>query len=371
LALPAIRTSHASAHCTDSHLGGIVIRHLNRLLRPVPALAAGALAPAIYAHPDGTDFDLPPAAESGFEGVACVDDAARAALLYLEAWRRHGFPWARERAEGLLTFTCAMQQEDGAFVNFIASWAGEQQLTTPTSRPRGGPWQARAMHALARATAVLPAGPYASAFEAGLSALDDPTPYLDIRALSAIAVLEYWEATASSGAAERAIAWADEIAATRMGDTLPDVAGTSEVHLWGHLQEAALARIGAAFERADLVEAAARSADALLAPAVLRSFDGPRSLAFDVSSAIAGLDSVAAATGETRYALLANDARAWFDGRNAARQPMYDRVRGLVHDGIDDGEVNQNSGAESNIEGGLALLDTLTWELIDADTREI
>ena len=329
-----------------------MIRQLHRLLRPVPAFGPDVLAVAIYAHPDGLEFHLPPAAESGYEGVACVDDAARAALLYTEAYRRYRFPWARDAAEGLLRFTCAMQLEGGAFVNFIAGWDGGRQLDTPTSRPGGGPWQARAMHALARAVAVLGPGPYSAAFESGAPMLAKPTPYLDTRALSAIAMLEYWQATAEPSAVASAVAWAEEIAAAVVGDVLPDRVGSSEVHLWGHLQEAALARIGAACGRGDLVRIAARSAEAVLEPAVVSAFAGPRSLAFDVSCTIAGLDAVATATGEGRYTGLASLARAWFDGRNSAGSAVYDRERGLVRDGIDGAQVNQNSGAESNIEGG-------------------
>jgi len=303
--------------------------------------------------------------------VACVDDAARAALLYTEIWRRHGFSWAREAAESLLRFTCAMQVDGGAFVNFIASWDGERQLMTPTSRPGGGPWQARAMHALARGVAVFGAQPYAAAFDAGIPALMKPTPYLDVRALSAIAMLEYWQATATPSAAAHALAWAGAIAAARVGDLLPDREGSSNVHLWGHLQEAALARIGVAFGHDDLVSAAARSADAILAPAVERAFAGPRSLAFDVSCTIAGLDAVAAATGAARYASLAASARGWFDGRNAAKQPVYDRDRGLIRDGIDGDRLSENSGAESNIEGGLALINTLPWAQIEAAMAQV
>lgn len=75
-------------------------------------------------------------------------------------------------------------------------------------------------------------------------------------ALGAIAVLEYRPATA----------------APAIGSVLPDEADNSEVHLWGHLQEAALARIGLAFDRDDLIQATARSADELLSPVALRAF---------------------------------------------------------------------------------------------------
>ncbi|TAJ21445.1 MAG: hypothetical protein EPO65_01505 [Dehalococcoidia bacterium] len=339
---------------------------MTQLLHPVPSMGPRALALAIYAHPNGPAFDLPPAAESGYEGVACVDDGARAALLYTEIWQRHGFPWARDTAEGLLEFVLGMQLEDGAFVNFIGGWDGQPQLTSPTSRPGGGPWQGRAMHALARAVSVFGSESYGAAFERGLDALSEPTPYLDMRALNAIAVLEYGQATGSASANALALRWAESVAACRIDDILPDIEGQTAIHLWGHLQEAALARIGASAGRDDLVRVAARSADAILAPAAESAFTGARSLAFDVGSTVAGLDAVAVATGDSRYHELSMKARAWFDGRNAAQQPVYERERGLVRDGIDGTMLNENSGAESNIEGALALIDTVPWGGIHA-----
>ena len=71
---------------------------------------------------------------------------------------------------------------------------------------------------------------------------------------------------------------------------------------------------------------------------------------------MSGLSAVAGATGGARYAEAAARARSWFHGRNAAGVPVYDRHLGLIYDGIDEGRVSGNSGAESNIEGALALL---------------
>jgi hypothetical protein len=68
------------------------------------------------------------------------------------------------------------------------------------------------------------------------------------------------------------------------------------------------------------------------------------------------MDRLYQATGEAAYSRWRDQARAWFDGRNSASQPMYDRVNGRVSDGIDDGRVNPHSGAESNIVGAQALL---------------
>jgi MarR family protein len=84
--------------------------------------------------------------------------------------------------------------------------------------------------------------------------------------------------------------------------------------------------------------------------------DGWHVLPFDMSCTVLGLAAVRRATGNVRYGQAAQQARAWFARRNAAGKPVYDRSRGIVYDGVDEGRVNRNSGAESNIEGGLALV---------------
>lgn len=341
-----------------------MIRQLRWLTRPVPALGPGTLAIATYAETRAGTLQLRAAAEQGFEGVACVDDAARAAGLYAAIWRRHGFPWARTAAEGLLRFVGAMQDDGGEFVNFILDWEGHKNLCGSTSRAGGGPWPwtVRAMHALACGAGAFGASEYRARFERGLPCLDRPTPYVDLRAVAVLAALEYWQATGAAHVAARALAWAEEIAGQRVGDVLPDRAGCADVHLWGHMQEEALARAGRAFGRGDLIDAARRSAEVVLVPAVEDAVTaGPRQ-PFEASCVVRGLDAVAQATGARRYARLAAQGRAWFDGRNSAGRPVYDRDRGMVADGIDDGRVSENSGAEANIEGALALLDSLPWD---------
>jgi hypothetical protein len=328
----------------------------------VPAAGPGALALAVYAEARDGEYHLREAAEQGFEGVACVDDAARAAVLYCAIWQRYRYQWARTGAEGLLRFIAYMQDERGQFANFILDWDGRHNLTGPTSFVGGCWWTARALRALACGVAALGNADYAERFERGLSGLDPPMPYLDVRAIAVLAALEYWSATNAAHAADRAVKWAEEIAASGLQAILPNVAGEPKVHLWGHLQEVALARVGTELGRADLVEVARASAEALLVPRVALAFEAATTLPYDVSCAVLGLAAVAQSTGQSRYAEQAELAREWFRGRNAAGRPIYDRARGLVHDGIDNGQVNANSGAESNIEAALALFDSLPWE---------
>ncbi|HEY3061163.1 MAG TPA: hypothetical protein VGL99_19530 [Chloroflexota bacterium] len=292
------------------------------------------------------------AREQGIEGVACVDDAARAIVLYSKIWRHRRVPSASAAAASLLRFLGYMQDHDGRFGNFILDWNGRRNRVGSTSQPGGPAWQARALHALAFGHGT----EWEVRFERALRWVDEPSPYLDVRAVGVLAVLEHWRATGSSDSAERALTWSREIAGHASEAGLLNAAGVTPIHLWGHLQEVALAETGRAFSQPELVECARASAEALLLPAVECGFDFARVLPFDVSCTVAGLAAVARATSNERYALAAACGRQWFHGRNSARQPVYDTRRGMVFDGIDHGRVSRNSGAESNIEGALALL---------------
>src|SRR5207302_347251 len=82
------------------------LRQLARLGRSVPFAGGRALAVAVYA--DGLDEPIH-AQEAGYEGVACVDDAARALELYCDLWDATRLPWALRWCEGLVDFVRAMQ----------------------------------------------------------------------------------------------------------------------------------------------------------------------------------------------------------------------------------------------------------------------
>ncbi|HEY0408805.1 MAG TPA: hypothetical protein VGE42_00910, partial [Candidatus Dormibacteraeota bacterium] len=104
-------------------------------------------------------------------------------------------------------------------------------------------------------------------------------------------------------------------------------------------------------------ETACRSAELVFAGIVETGFDLPRAQAYDVASSVYVLSRLAGVTGDSRYSALAAAARGWFDGRNPAGRPVYDRDAGRVGDGVDGHRVNAHSGAESNIVGAQALFD--------------
>lgn len=345
-----------------------MIRQIRRLSRTIVVNEQSLRVVAVYMNRTGDRWTLDDADDTGYEGVACVDDAARVARLFLEAGRRHRLPAAIDEATGYLRFLLYMQQPDGRFANFIANWQGEQNLTGPTSLPSGPNWNARALRTLALASVVTGDQTYRDAFDRALEPVTADMHYSDIRALHVLAALEMFEQTQSAELRRRIGAWCDQIAG--MCDDqgrLLNWRHEENPHLWGYVQVAALARASVTIGRQDWLRLAEETTLSYLAPRVRAAFPQRTVIPYEVSSVIVDLETLAEVTGDSRFRELLYLARAWFRGRNAAHQPVYDAVNGTVADGIDGHVVSPNSGAESNAEGGLALLDELPWALYYAD----
>jgi len=331
-----------------------VLRQLARLTRPLPAAGSDAVAVAVYAD---VNDEAVPARESGFEGVACIDDAARLLGVLCRVWSRARLRSIEAWARGLQEFVLWMQEPDGAWVNFVYDWDGRRNDEGLTSAVGENFWHGRALCSLVRAWLTFGDARAETAIRRGLEYVRAVGAPSDVRALH----LEAGMALLHGGRADlepTVRRWAHEIAASREGDVLmnnPDERGTP--HLWAHVQEGALADAGAILGEPTLVDAARRSARALLEPAVRGGFDRASTTPYDVASTVFGLDRLSAATGEARWVRLAADARAWFDGRNPASSPVYDRRSGRVADGVDEGRVSRNSGAEANVEAAGALLE--------------
>jgi hypothetical protein len=316
----------------------------------VPAAGPDALAVAIYDTPAGVIH----AEESGFEGVACVDDTARLLGALCVVWARTQLPWVKRWARGLLDFVLWMQEPDGAWLNFIYDWDGEKNRTGITSRAGQNFWLARALVGVQRAGFALPDGAALEALRRGLAvaAAEEAPP--DIRSLHLLTAL-----FADDPEPALVRRWAAELVTCRDGDVLKNSAyEVGMPHLWAHIQEGALAASSTLLGDPSLLDVAVACAEAVIVPAVHARFAaGSSSVAYDVASCIWSLDELARATRDQRWVDLATDARAWFDGDNAAGAPVYDRERGLVADGIDHDVVSVNSGAESNIVAAEVFLD--------------
>lgn len=344
-----------------------MLRQLARLTRPVGG-PDGMVAIAVYADAAGVPIA---ATDRGHEGVACVDDAARALVLLCDLWTATRAPVVGAWAGALLEFVLSMQDRDGRFVNFISDWSGTRNEAGPTSLAGGCFWQARGVRGLARAALAFDDERAWGGVERGVAHLRREPVAASIRAVHILTAVDLLRAGRMPELRADLVAWTAELVLCRRDGILFDDPDQREPHLWAHVQEAALAEAGAYLGRDDLVQVARESALRYLAPLIDSAFDLPTVQPYGVASALFGVEKLAAVTGERRFTELSERARAWFDGRNPAGRPVYDRVAGRVGDGIDAGVLNDHSGAESNIAAAQALLpelatrDSARWAAIE------
>jgi hypothetical protein len=296
--------------------------------------------------------------ESGFEGVACVDDAARLLDVLCDVWAATKLPWAERWARGLLDFLLWMQEEDGRWINFVYSWDGQRNEKGITSETGENFWHARALVGVSHAWLTFEDERAEAAMHRGLDHAVTKAAAADVRALHIHAATRLAR-DAGIGTLVPAIRqWCHELVECREDGVLKNSTyETGAPHLWAHIQEGVLAESASLVNEPSLIEVAAASASVLIAPVVEAGFDAPSVAPYDVASCIWSLDRLAAATGNPGWTRLAGLAREWFDGRNPAGTPAYDTSRGRVADGVDDGRLNHNSGAESNVVTAEILMD--------------
>lgn len=361
--LPAMSAKEAMA---------TLFRHLEALTWSFVADDEPVYAISVYSEPyettRGVLYVPRPAAESGVEGLACVDDVARAATLAALAYEQTGDRQAERLARQWLRFVRYMQLDDGRFTNFVLNRDGERNLTGRTSSPGGPWWTARALWALATTYRVLGDE---SALEA-LSRCPVPPPEtpgeLKTRAVLTLAGVEILRSQAPANVRtvwrRRVRRWCDAmVAASEDLPYVPNVPGTASVSLWGYHQLHALGAAAAVLHDPVYLDAAERTAWGLARPVLAGGFyyaypdDRSNQCAYCVTPLVQGLAQLYRATGTPRYRTLALRAAEWFAGANDAGAVMYDATSGRCLDGLTGTQVSRNCGAESAIEAGFAELE--------------
>jgi hypothetical protein len=187
----------------------------------------------------------------------------------------------------------------------------------------------------------------------------------------------YYGASRSVEAAKLAQRFGGGIAGYQLGTArewawqalMPWARSLSDWHAWGAHMVMALATAGLVLGQRDWVSAAERDVDLFethqqlsFGPinGLLPAPDDRSQIAYGAETTVDGLLSLGHATGKTVYPRLAGIAAGWFLGDNPAGAMMYQPASGVVYDGINaDGSINHNSGAESTIEGLLALMNAV------------
>jgi hypothetical protein len=389
--------------------------HLDHLTEHVAL--GGDTVSIVHIYANYPDYRWVAAAESGPEGIACVDDAARAAVLSLRSFELRGDTASLERARGLLAFVMHMQAADGEFYNFILA-DHTINFSGKTSFKSFGWWATRGLWAMAMGGRIfrdrdpllarrLMGGvslmvPLVSASlkEYGnsmtVSGYRIPRWLLygsgaDVTSELLLGLLEYQKARGDDSLSPVMMKLARGLLVMQDGDGKTPPYGLHRSwetvwHMWGNAQTQALSTVGLMLHDTAMIASAVREARGwygrLLMEGFLKEYDvagpppssvakpappsvaGPAAwseyeqIAYGVRPMAVGLLRLFEATGDRDYLLMAGLAASWLAGNNPAGRAMYDPATGRCYDGIRDSlTLNLNSGAESTIEALYALLE--------------
>jgi len=336
------------------------------------------------------------------EGDACVDDATRAAVLYLRHFELTGNEESAEKAKELLRFVMYMQTEDGLFHNFVWDNSLKKNTTHQNSVANELNWWAgRAAWALGTGARVL--AEYDSSFaKMNLLSLDKLLPHINnvIEAYPNTKIVNGYEMptwliaeTGSDASSELLLGLvaASKVSANPDYDNAIDklskgiaklqygnlntapygahISWEGGWHGWGNSQTMALSEAGnlesAIIEGKNfypliLVNGWMYSFE-LQNPSNRRDFE---QIAYATRAASVGMIRLYEATNNDEYAIMAGLLASWFNGNNVANTKMYNSLHGYGYDGINNAStINMNSGAESTIEANFTILEIEQYSL--------
>jgi hypothetical protein len=398
--LTIICTTFAGCQPAPLPAAGIVsFRHLDHLTEHV--VVGGDSVAIVHVYANYPAYEWVDARESGPEGIACVDDAARAAVVLLRDFELHGRPGSLARARPLLKFILAMQTEDGQFYNFVHK-DNTINRDGKTSFKSFGWWAARGTWALGLGYRILQhedsafalrlrAGverslPHVTTMLANYGLRENEGAYAmprwllygsgaDATGELFLGLVEFYKAVPTPHLAEMLRKLAEGFMLMQDGDitTFPFGAHRSwrtMVHLWGNGQTQGLASAGKLLGDTAMIASARREADGFFTRVVceglfkemdVREPEGKQEfdqIAYAVRPLVLGSLRLYDATGNKDYLRLAGICASWLFGNNPAGAVMYDTATGRCYDGIrDNATLNLNSGAESTIEALYALVE--------------
>lgn len=374
--------------------------HLEKLITPL-TFPNGTKALGVYVYSDAPNYNPAPATGEGF---TCVDDVARAALIYT---RNPSFPTdtlIQKRAFGLINFILNMQSDNGYFYNFLYvgntinkagitsinepkwwSWRALQTLTEAydivktKNKPLANKMLLSADKLVEKIKSDLAPLPQTKTQIEGLSIPEWLPEGADQSATMILALIDYCKIKPDVIVKEYIKKLADGILLMQFGDkdNFPYSAFISSGNTWhayGSFQAYTLFKVATFLNMPVYQEKALEEVDHfypwLIQNGYKNSFEvismnGVLSaknekeyeqIAYGFSPFIYAATEAYKITKVEKYADIAGRLAAWFFGRNAAQTNMFSTETGRCFDAIFTGnKVNKNSGAEATIEALLSM----------------
>ncbi len=341
----------------------------------------------------------------GDEGVACVDDAARAAIFYIKYSKQFNDSSANDKAQKLIEFVLHLQSENGFFYNFIfpnytinkthqnskaeADWWSWRALWALTEsykffKDENEELSVRIESAIKKTTSAIKLHFQSDRKKIDLNEFVRPSwlPYQyasDQAALIVISLCEYNTLFRDDSVINLINDFCEGILLMQEGDkaNFPYYAFMSWEnlwHAWGNSQSYSLLCAYEITDQKKYLNAALNEINHfykfLLKNKFYNEFTIKKEngkivldtekkfsqIAYGIRPMVYATLKAAELTGDEEYSLLAADIASWLLGNNPANVSMYSPKNGICYDGIiSEKEINKNSGAESTIEALLTL----------------
>jgi len=377
-------------------------KHLEHLTEKIEFLGDSVSIVHVYSNSPAYEWT-----EAGNEGIACVDDAARAAVVYLRRFELTDDEGSLERAKSLLKFVMKMETNDGMFNNFIFK-DHSVNVTGNTSTTSFGWWAARGVWCMSLGYRILKdrdrnfalllknhievTFPHIDSLLLKYNEVRVSKGYriprwllyesgADVTSELLLGLIEYYSSTRSGRVKGFIGKLAEGLMVMQDGDIRTFPYGLHRSwqtmwHMWGNGQTQALAAAGKLLGSKKMIQSAEREAEGfysrLLIEGSAREMDVSDSgktqryeqIAYAVCPMTVGLIRLYEATHKTRYLKMAGLGASWFFGNNSLHQEMYDSTTGRCFDAIRDSmTVNKNCGAESAVEALYALTELVRYPL--------
>lgn len=329
--------------------------------------------------------------EAKGEGVTCVDDVARVAVLYTELYKLDNNEFYLQRAKEALDFVMAFQDTDGDFYNFVFE-DGSINKQGITSRKSANWWAARGFWSISNALEIFEndkefqkklenSAKLAYNF---LSKNLDENYFLnhnsDVSSVFLMGVVEYYKYTKDEKIKDLAIKIGDSILSKQIKDgflkgAFDEGEETPLWHSWGSRQGEALLELYKITQDDKYLKAVKLLADEFYP--VLLSL-GPvyqiseyimlyPQIAYGVEPIESTLVKLYSVSKDDNYAYMASLFGGFFEKNNNLKTPMYG-PNGEGYDSLHSVYINTNSGAESTI---CALLSITRLKILPMKFQEI